>query len=159
MPKKFVFYFATALLIVGILFGSIQSTSAINSQPASPHQQPYNVETELWEVLSREGSSDYVVEMAEQADLSAAYLMKDWDARGWYVYETLKETAERSQVPVITYLEDNGLSYQSFIAGNEIMVFGGELRSIETLAALPGVAMIRLVNLRLSRGRHPGGEH
>jgi len=143
MPKKFVFYFATALLIVGILFGSIQSTSAINSQPASPHQQPYNVETELWEVLSREGSSDYVVEMAEQADLSAAYLMKDWDARGWYVYETLKETAERSQVPVITYLEDNGLSYQSFIAGNEIMVFGGELRSIETLAALPGVAMIR----------------
>ena len=77
MPKKFVFYFATALLLPGLLFGSIQSTSAINLQPASPHQQPDNVETELWEALSREDSTDYVIEMAEQADLSAAYASAD----------------------------------------------------------------------------------
>jgi len=144
MPKKTVTILLTLLLFMGIFFTFDQPTNAMTSpSAASPQQVPENVDPELLDVLSREGSADYVVEMAEQADLSAAYSIADWDERGWYVYETLKETAARTQVPVITYLENYGLSYQSFFAGNEVIVFGGALRSIETLAALPGVAWIR----------------
>jgi subtilisin family serine protease len=62
--------------------------------------------------------------MAEQADLGAAYTM-DWVSRGWYVYNMLKETAERTQAPVIAALEAASVRYQSFISGNEIYVFDG----------------------------------
>ncbi len=143
MPKKTVTIILTVLLIFGFLLTPDKASNAMNDEPASPHQGADNVDPELWEVLSREGSTDYVIEMAEQADLRAAYSIQDWDERGRYVYEMLKETAARTQLPIITYLENEGLSYQSFFAGNEVMVFSGALRSIETLAALPGVAWIR----------------
>ena len=37
------------------------------------------------------GQSSFIVELAQQANLSRAYSMKDQDARGWYVYRTLKQ--------------------------------------------------------------------
>src|SRR6266542_1633598 len=43
-------------------------------------------------------SMSVVVLLADQADVSAAYGMKDQDARGWYVYTTLTRHAERTQV-------------------------------------------------------------
>jgi|YNPMSStandDraft_1061717.scaffolds.fasta_scaffold05169_1 subtilisin family serine protease len=82
------------------------------------------VQSEVLQTLQEEGSADFILVMAEQADLSAAYQM-DWETRGWYVYNTLKETAERSQAPVIAALEAAGVRYQSFIAGNEIYVYDG----------------------------------
>lgn len=82
------------------------------------------VQSEVLETLAEDGRADFILVMAEQADLSAAYEM-DWETRGWYVYNTLKETAERTQAPVIAALEAAGARYQSFIAGNEIYVFDG----------------------------------
>src|SRR5689334_3058813 len=38
-----------------------------------------------------------VIFLAEQADVSAAYEIKDQDARGWFVYHTLTQHAERTQ--------------------------------------------------------------
>ncbi|HOH21533.1 MAG TPA: S8 family serine peptidase, partial [Anaerolineaceae bacterium] len=93
--------------------------------------------------ISAKGASDYVVEMAEKADLSAAYEIEDWTERGWFVYDTLKETAARTQQPVIELLKAGGVSYQSFFAGNEIAVTGGDLNSLSAIAALPGVSHIR----------------
>ena len=36
--------------------------------------------------------------LTEQADVSAAFAMKDQDARGWFVYNTLTQHAARTQV-------------------------------------------------------------
>ena len=36
--------------------------------------------------------------MAEQADLTAAAQIDDWEARGWAVYNTLKETADPEEI-------------------------------------------------------------
>ena len=36
--------------------------------------------------------ASFVINLKDQADLSAAYGMKDQDARGWYVYRTLKRS-------------------------------------------------------------------
>ena len=40
--------------------------------------------------------------------------MKDQDARGWYVYRTLKREADRTQAPIRALLEAQGVSYKSF---------------------------------------------
>ena len=92
--------------------------------------------------VSSDGRADFWIGLAEQADLSAAYDM-DWHSRGWYVYRTLAETAQRSQAGVVRYLESRGLEYESFWINNALYVRGGDLSAIEGLAARPDVARIK----------------
>jgi len=51
---------------------------------------------ELLQRLQAEGQVDFFIRFAEQSDLSAAETM-GWSERGWYVYNTLTETAQRRQ--------------------------------------------------------------
>lgn len=74
----------------------------------------------------------FIIYMGEQADLSAAYSMGD-DARGWYVYNTLKAEAERTQAPVKAVLDERGVSYKSFWVANVIMA-EGDRSDVEALA-------------------------
>ena len=133
MNKHTLRVFLPILLMVGLVFGLVQSTS---TAAASSEQGLDKVESAVLDALSAKGSSDYVVEMAEHADLSAAYDMTDWDARGWFVYDTLRETAARTQAPVIAVLEKSGVKYQSFFAGNEIAVTGSDMTVLSQIAAL-----------------------
>ena len=71
------------------------------------------------------GESSFIIELAQQADLSRAYGMKDQNARGWFVYRTLKETAAKTQAPIKAALDAQGVSYRSFWVANEIVVHSG----------------------------------
>jgi hypothetical protein len=103
---------------------------------------PANVEQSLLDQFTADGTADFVVVFAEQADLSPAYSM-DWNARGEFVYNTLKETAARTQVQAKAYLDGAGLTYQTFIAGNELYVWAGNLTAATALADLPEVDHVR----------------
>src|SRR5205814_2763376 len=87
------------------------------------------------------GSASIVILLAEQPDVSAAYQMKDQDARGWFVYNMLSQHAARTQAPLRAELEARGVSYQSFWAANMI-VANADLALIESLAAREDVARI-----------------
>ena len=80
----------------------------------------------LLDRFAADGSADFIVRFTEQADLSAAYSM-DWNARGEYVYNTLLETANRSQVNANAILNQNGFKYQTIIGGNDLYVWSGNL--------------------------------
>jgi hypothetical protein len=136
-PVRLVF---SLFLMLALGFGLVQSTrtAAAASEPGLE-----KVETLVLDALTAHGSSDYVIEMAEHADLSKAYGMADWNERGWYVYNTLKETAARTQAPVIAILEKNGVKYQSFFAGNEIAVTGSDMAVLSQVAALESVGHVR----------------
>jgi subtilisin family serine protease len=82
-----------------------------------------------------------VVLLADQADVSAAYDMKDQDARGWFVYDTLTQHAERTQAGLRSFLESQGAGYQSFWAAN-MLVAKADRKLIELLAARADVARI-----------------
>jgi hypothetical protein len=105
--------------------------------------RPDNVEPALFDLLAARGSTDFVVVMAEQADLSAAYAIDDWNARGRAVYDALRETASRTQAPLAAYAGRNALAYRSFFSENTVYVEGGTLRAALDLASLPGVALVR----------------
>ncbi len=82
----------------------------------------------------------------EQADLSAASAIEDWDARGWAVYNTLSATAERTQPAVLAALQrfeasGQALEVKSFWIVNLISL-RGDRATIEALAALPQVKQI-----------------
>ena len=46
---------------------------------------------------SSANKASVIILLREQADVSAAYAIKDQDARGWFVYNTLTQHAERTQ--------------------------------------------------------------
>jgi len=86
-------------------------------------------------------NASIVVLLADQADVSAAYEMKDQDARGWFVYNTLTQHAARTQLGLKTFLTARGASYQSFWAANMI-VTTADRSLVESLAARTDVARI-----------------
>ena len=59
-----------------------------------------------------------VINLKAQANLSAAYKMRNQDARGWYVYKTLKAEAARTQAPVKAMLASRGRFLQ-VVLGHE----------------------------------------
>lgn len=98
-------------------------------------------------------NDSYLIIMAEQADLSAAYTRPDRETRLRYVYDTLVETAERTQAPVREELERQGISYRPYYLINMIRVDGPRL-SVARFARLPGVAQVlRNPNVRNYRYR------
>lgn len=78
------------------------------------------IEASVAAEVDRNGQAEVVVVLAGQADLSAAYSMTDADARGWYVYETLRDHARRSQRALRSRLDRAGIRYRSFWAVNAI---------------------------------------
>ena len=79
--------------------------------------------------------------MKAQADLSAAYKMKNQDARGWYVYRTLKKEAARTQAPIKAMLASQSVQYKSFWVAN--VIFATADRSlVNALAARSDVSSI-----------------
>jgi hypothetical protein len=137
--KRTVSILFSFLLLAGLILGLMQPVSAMGTAP----QAIDKIEITVLQKIAATGSSDFVLEMAEKADLSAAYAITDWVARGDYVVDILKATAERTQKSVIALLEKEGLAYQSFFSGNEVHVYGGDNQVVLALAALPEVGHIR----------------
>jgi hypothetical protein len=85
----------------------------------------------------------FLIIIEEQADLSDAYAIADREARAQYVYDTLVETAERTQAPLREELDRLGVPYRPYYIVNMIRVDGhrwlmGRFRN------QPGVARVIL---------------
>jgi serine protease AprX len=79
--------------------------------------------------------------LTDQADVSAAYDMKDQDARGWFVYNTLTQHAARTQVGLQGFLKSRGVEYQSFWVAN-MVVTTADRSLVDQLAARSDVARV-----------------
>src|SRR4030042_738071 len=144
MSRKLIQISFSILLLSGLLLGFAITdgvrASTLEAQQADAKSD--KIEKLLLDRFSAESSADFIVQFSEQADLSPAYSM-NWDERGWFVYNTLTEVAKRSQAESKVKLDDIGLSYKTFIAGNEMSVWNGNLTTAQTLAELPAVEFIR----------------
>ncbi|NLN70181.1 MAG: S8 family serine peptidase [Chloroflexi bacterium] len=75
---------------------------------------------------------DFLIYFEDQADLSMADEMS-WEARGWYVYDTLTKLSESAQAEVRAYLDAQGAPYEAFWIQNVIAV---QSSTAETLTGL-----------------------
>jgi subtilisin family serine protease len=132
-------------IVVGMLALTLLAFGlpALAQVTAAGDTPPVVVDPLLREQLAQNGQANFFVRMIEETDLSAAYGMSDWNARGWYVYNTLKATADRSQAGVIATVTARGLRYQSFWINNSVFIYGGTSALVDELAARPDVAEIR----------------
>jgi hypothetical protein len=101
-----------------------------------PSMRPYQ------SAFVREVENSFFVILKETAELEPAYQLKSKEARGRFVYETLRATAERSQADIRAWLLQNSIWHKSYWIQNMILVRADDtVRDI--LSVHPGVASIR----------------
>jgi subtilisin family serine protease len=87
------------------------------------------------------GQTEFLVYMAQRADLSGSRNLATKNEKGRYVYDQLNAAARASQPPVIDALKQTGAQYQAFWVANVIWV-KGSLIAVQAVASLPQVASI-----------------
>jgi hypothetical protein len=66
------------------------------------------------------GSTEALVVLTQQADLSAAATLKTKLEKGYFVVNSLRTVASRTQGPILSLLQQRGIPYQSFFIVNMI---------------------------------------
>ena len=104
------------------------------------------VEADLLNELRTGGSTIFYVYLYEEPDLSEAYEIEDWNERGYFVYNTLIQNAERTQEPIRNVLKILKVSgfvdyFKSYWIVNCIEV-EGNINSIESIASMEQVKSI-----------------
>lgn len=130
---------ALILASSGVLFPQAVTPAAAQTAPVDP-------ELAANFASATDGQARFIVLFKEQADLSAADKLDDWNAKGQYVYDTLTGTANRSQMAVTAAVRSNRLAgtvsyFQSYWIVNAIVV-RGDARAAQALAQFDGVERI-----------------
>lgn len=108
------------------------------------YQQPpasWAMKVDAW-VLDTAGDAthtEFLLFLAEQADLSGAAALPGKEAKGAYVYEQLTAVARRTQPPLIAALAESGAEYRPFWIANAIWV-RGSAAVVQAMARRPDVA-------------------
>jgi hypothetical protein len=85
--------------------------------------------------------ASFLIHLSDQADLRAAYRIRNQDARGWYVYRALREHAYRAQASIRALLEARKASYKRYWAAN-VIVARGDRQLVQDLARRGDVSAI-----------------
>ncbi len=150
----------TIAFVLFIMAAGAKFSTASRAQKAISSSLPLLTTTSLGAVLTdplRPGSAkiarevfddtldgkrtSVIIFLADQADVGAAYDMKDQDARGWYVYNTLTEHAALTQRDIKIFLTTRGIEFRSFWAANMI-VAEIDRSTVQEIAARSDVARI-----------------
>jgi len=123
--------FSVALAALGLLVA-----------PATAQVSSSKIEPAVASALQAYGSTDFFVEFAERADLTAASAIADWNRRGAAVVTALQQTANASQAAARQRLDAAKVAYQSFWVGNTILVRSGTQAVADDLARMPNVQRI-----------------
>jgi subtilisin family serine protease len=144
MSRKFIQISFAILLLTGMIFGLAINDGALANAiqaPAAQGNPTAKIETQLLTQLNS-GPADFIVKMAEQADISVADQLLTKEEKGQYVFETLVSIAARTQTDLRNYLDSQSVDYQSFYIVNAVWVKGGTLDLAQTLSAREDVAAI-----------------
>jgi serine protease AprX len=124
-----------AMGVVALLTGLVQLGWATSGDPTAKIASRVLAET------ANGGSTEALVVLTRQADLSPAENLPTKELKGLFVVNTLRTVAQQSQGPIINLLKEHGIAYQSFYIVNMIKVTG-DRSLMNTLAAREDVARI-----------------
>ena len=114
--------------------------SATSVVAADPHALG-KIEPKVANEAASLGSSEALIIFGEQADLSGAENLPTKAARGQYVYNALREVAERTQAPLRQMLKDRGIPFTSYYSVNMIKV-RGDLNTLYEVAGREDILRI-----------------
>ena len=139
LPRPFGQLFVTVICLVLLMLWGTTISSSRSSAPTLAQASAAKIAPQVLADTSAGESTSVVIFLADQADVSAAYAIKDQDARGWFVYNTLTQHAARTQIGLQAFLKAQGITYQSFWAAN-MLVAEADRSLVERLAGRSDVA-------------------
>jgi subtilisin family serine protease len=138
MSRKFIQITFSILLLAGMVLGF-----AIKDGVLAQDNPEVKIEADLVKQLAA-GPADFIVKMAEQADVSGAYQLQTKAEKGQYVFDTLMATAARTQPGLLAYLDSQNVEYKSFYIFNGVWVKQGTLAQAQAIAARADVAAVNV---------------
>src|SRR5215469_678387 len=129
------------LCFAGITIVLFALGPAAAGQPRTVSASANKIAPEVMADTDNGKSASVIILLADQANVSAGYDMRDQDARGWFVYNTLSQHTARTQSGIRSLLDSRGVTYQSFFVVNMI-VANADRALVEVLAARPDVARV-----------------
>ena len=130
---------AVALLALALTTGLIMA-AAPAAAPA-PAGGLKKVDAKVLKAVSGGRSATYWALLSKHADLSAASSIKNWNARGWYVYNKLTGVANSSQRGLRSLLNKAGVSYKASWIVNAIRI-SSKSGTLSSVAARPEVSRV-----------------
>lgn len=131
--------------LFAILFFVALTVASVHSNDRQVQTVPRSVLAKIdpWvlDQTAAKGQAEFLVVLADQADLSAAEGLRTKEEKGQYVYRTLFDKAQATQKPILSWLKSNGIAHQSFYIVNMIWV-KGTIDIALSLAARPDVGRI-----------------
>jgi subtilisin family serine protease/N-acetylneuraminic acid mutarotase len=126
---------ALFLAILGLAATALTVVAGVGAaQAAAGAAASDKVKPALAQQLADKGEASFWVRF-QQADLSAAAKISNWDKRGEAVYDTLTAAARQTQGDTLALLDDAGVGYQAFWATNAIRVDVGDTALVEKIAS------------------------
>ncbi len=127
--KLFVIFAVLAIMLAG--FASRAAFGAESSK----------IDQRVLDQIEANGTAQFHVVMTVQADVSGAAELGTKAEKTAYVFDTLRSTAAKTQAPLLTYLNTEKATYESFYIYNMIAVTG-DRTMLQWLAARSEVARI-----------------
>jgi subtilisin family serine protease len=132
------FIVAAAIAALGA-FGSLRATD--QGSPSEETAIATKVSPWVMEHTTNGQQAEFFVVLADQADLSGAAALPTKSQKGAHVYNALWSKSQATQGPILQWLRERQIKYQSFYIVNAILVNGGR-EIAEALAARPDVARV-----------------
>ncbi len=129
---------ASSIAILAIAVAVVASAAPLTVRSDPP--EPWRAKVDPWVLnAAAAGETEFLVFLADQADVSAAAALGSKREKGEYVYRTLSEHAARTQAPLRRTLDRMGVAWQPFWVANMIWV-RGDAAALAALAARADVA-------------------
>ncbi|MCI0643626.1 MAG: carboxypeptidase regulatory-like domain-containing protein [Chloroflexi bacterium] len=138
LTLRFESVFTRGLALLAILLLLLLASNAAATVVEAP---PARVAPGLAEQLVQQGETTFWVVLKEQADLSPAFRIPDWEARGRFVFDRLVAVANSTQPGLRALLQQRNADFKPFWILNAIRVTGDQAL-LEELARQPEVDKI-----------------
>ena len=132
----------TLPLIALVVLLTLISSAITLAAPAAPVAD-WQSKVDPWvlNTARAEGQTEFLVFLADQADVSAADGLTSKVEKGAFVYETLSRKAAETQGPVLDALRAKGVEHRAYWVANMVWVRGG-LDTVEAMARRADVAHV-----------------
>lgn len=117
MKKNILSKVLSLIIVAGMLLGAIPINATAKPMP----QTEVFIEQSVLDEMETNGKASYMVQFKNDVDLSPAFSM-DWNARGWFVYDTLYAQMRQSQAALQNYLIRSDVEFEPFWINNSIFV-------------------------------------
>jgi serine protease AprX len=137
--RIFCSFFLTAAAVAGL--AAINSSRATDQAGSANQNDSAKIAPWVIEHTANGQRAEFIVVLADQADLSGAAMLRAKIDKGRFVHDALWNKAQTTQGPILQWLRERGVEHRSFYIVNALWVTGDRALA-EALAARPDVARV-----------------